>query len=55
MFADVEPETAVVTAETVDAALTEKTAAVVPVHLYGRPAPVRELCELGLPVADDAA
>lgn len=36
-------------------AMSERTAAVVAVHLYGRPAPVAELLELGLPVVEDAA
>jgi perosamine synthetase len=42
-FADVDPRTWNVSAATVAAALTERTRAVVPVHLAGLPAPVREI------------
>jgi dTDP-3-amino-3,4,6-trideoxy-alpha-D-glucose transaminase len=55
VFCDVEPETFCVTAETVKAALTARTRAIVPVHLFGNVAPVPELRELGLPVLEDAA
>jgi dTDP-3-amino-3,4,6-trideoxy-alpha-D-glucose transaminase len=44
-----------VTAETVRAALTPRTKAIVPVHVFGNVAPVPELRELGLPVLEDAA
>jgi len=36
-------------------ALTERTRAIVPVHLYGRPAPVAELATFGVPLIEDAA
>ena len=39
----------------VGAAITPRTKAVVPVHLYGQPADVRGLLDLGLPVVEDAA
>jgi dTDP-4-amino-4,6-dideoxygalactose transaminase len=55
VFCDVEPDTFCVTAETVKAALTPNTKAVVPVHLFGNVAPVPELRELGVPVLEDAA
>ena len=55
VFCDVDPDTACVTAETVRAALTPRTKAIVPVHLYGNVAPIPELRELGLPVLEDAA
>jgi dTDP-3-amino-3,4,6-trideoxy-alpha-D-glucose transaminase len=55
VFCDVDPETFCVTAETVRAALTARTKAIVPVHLFGNVAPVPELRELGLPVLEDAA
>jgi dTDP-3-amino-3,4,6-trideoxy-alpha-D-glucose transaminase len=55
VFCDVDPETYCVTAETVQRAVTERTTAVVPVHLFGNVAPVPELRELGLPVLEDAA
>jgi dTDP-3-amino-3,4,6-trideoxy-alpha-D-glucose transaminase len=55
VFCDVEPETFCVTAATVKAALTPRTRAIVPVHLFGNVAPVPELRELGPPVLEDAA
>jgi dTDP-3-amino-3,4,6-trideoxy-alpha-D-glucose transaminase len=44
---DVDPETALLTAEAVEAALTPLTRGVIPVHLFGRPVemdPLLELC-----------
>jgi dTDP-4-amino-4,6-dideoxygalactose transaminase len=55
VFCDVDPETYCVTAETVRAALTPATKAVVVVHLFGNVAPVREIEALGIPVLEDAA
>ncbi len=55
VFCDVDPETRNVTPDTVSAALTPRTAAVVAVDLFGCPAPVPELRALGLPVLEDAA
>jgi dTDP-3-amino-3,4,6-trideoxy-alpha-D-glucose transaminase len=55
VFCDVDPETFCVTAETVGAAITERTRAVVPVHLFGNVAPVDELRQFGRPVLEDAA
>ena len=55
VFCDVDPETFCVTAETVERALTPRTKAIVPVHLFGNVAPVPELRELGVPVLEDAA
>jgi dTDP-4-amino-4,6-dideoxygalactose transaminase len=46
VFADVDPETWCLTAATVEPLLNERTAALVPVHLFGNPAPVGELLEL---------
>ena len=54
-FCDIDPETFCVTSEAVHAALTRRTKAIVPVHLFGNVAPVAELRELGLPVIEDAA
>src|SRR3954453_9405922 len=54
-FCDVDPETYCVTAETVSAALTPNTKAVLAVHLFGNLAPVREIEALGVPVLEDAA
>jgi dTDP-4-amino-4,6-dideoxygalactose transaminase len=55
VFCDVDPDTRNVTAETVQAVLTERTAAIVAVDLFGVPAPSPALRELGLPVLEDAA
>jgi dTDP-3-amino-3,4,6-trideoxy-alpha-D-glucose transaminase len=55
VFCDIDPETFCVTAETVREALTPRTRAIVPVHLFGNVAPVRELRQLGVPVIEDAA
>jgi dTDP-3-amino-3,4,6-trideoxy-alpha-D-glucose transaminase len=55
VFCDIDLDTFCVTAETVRAALTPRTKAIVPVHLFGNVAPVPELRELGPPVLEDAA
>jgi dTDP-3-amino-3,4,6-trideoxy-alpha-D-glucose transaminase len=55
VFCDVDPETFCVTPETVRAALTPRTKAVVVVHLFGNVAPVAEIEALGVPVLEDAA
>jgi dTDP-4-amino-4,6-dideoxygalactose transaminase len=55
VFCDVDVETRNVSAKTVKAALTADTKAIVAVDLFGCPAPVPELRELGLPVVEDAA
>src|SRR6185295_12311456 len=51
----IDPETFCVTRETVAAALTARTKAIVPVDLFGNVAPAVELRELGVPVVEDAA
>src|SRR5215213_7356576 len=55
VFCDVDPETFCVTAETVRAAMTPRTKAVIVVHLFGNVAPVAEIEALGVPVVEDAA
>ena len=59
VFCDVDPETFNVTAETLEAAWTDRTVAVVPVHLFGQMAPMDEIVELardrGALVLEDAA
>jgi len=55
VFCDVDPDTMMVTPETVRAALTPATKAVIAVHLFGNVAPVREIEALGVPVLEDAA
>jgi dTDP-4-amino-4,6-dideoxygalactose transaminase len=55
VFCDIDPETFCVTPETVRAALTPRTKAVIAVHLFGNAAPVRDIEALGVPVLEDAA
>jgi dTDP-4-amino-4,6-dideoxygalactose transaminase len=55
VFCDVDPETFCATADTVKAALTPRTKAVVVVHLFGNVAPIAEIEALGVPVVEDAA
>ena len=55
VFCDVDPESFCVTPETVRAALTPRTKAVIVVHLFGNVAPVAEIEALGVPVVEDAA
>jgi dTDP-4-amino-4,6-dideoxygalactose transaminase len=55
VFCDIDPETFCVTAETVRAALTPRTKAVIAVHLFGNVCPVAEIEALGVPVIEDAA
>lgn len=55
VFCDVDPDTACITAETVAAALTPRTRAVIAVDLFGNVAPVPAIADLGVPVLEDAA
>jgi dTDP-4-amino-4,6-dideoxygalactose transaminase len=59
VFADVEPGTWSLSARTVEPVLTPRTAALIPVHLFGNPAPMNELLELAcaheVSVLEDAA
>jgi dTDP-4-amino-4,6-dideoxygalactose transaminase len=55
VFCDVDLATRNVTVDSVRAALTPGTRAIVAVDLFGCPAPVAELRSLGLPVLEDAA
>jgi dTDP-3-amino-3,4,6-trideoxy-alpha-D-glucose transaminase len=54
-YCDIDLETFNVTRATVEAAMTPRTKAIVPVHLFGNLAPVPELRDLGVPVIEDAA
>jgi dTDP-4-amino-4,6-dideoxygalactose transaminase len=58
-FCDVDPDSFNVTADTVDGAWSDRTRAVVPVHLFGQMAPVAEInalaCGRGALVIEDAA
>jgi dTDP-4-amino-4,6-dideoxygalactose transaminase len=55
VFADVDPATYNLDPEDVAARITPRTRAVMPVHLFGRPAPLAALAGLGLPLIEDAA
>jgi aminotransferase EvaB len=58
-FADVEDRDLLVSRRTIERALTPRTAIVVVTHLYGKMAPVLEICELchrhGIKVVEDCA
>jgi dTDP-4-amino-4,6-dideoxygalactose transaminase len=55
VFADIDPATYNLDAEDVAARITPRTRAIMPVHLFGRPAPLAELASLGVPLIEDAA
>jgi dTDP-4-amino-4,6-dideoxygalactose transaminase len=55
VFADVDSRTLNLDPEDVSDRLTPKTKAIVPVHLFGRPAPLGDLTSLGVPIVEDAA
>jgi len=55
VFVDINPETLNLDPEDVAGKVTPRTKALMPVHLFGRPAPVSELRALDLPIVEDAA
>lgn len=59
VFVDIEPETFTLDPEAVAAAITPKTKGILPVHLYGHPARMRELeaiaADRGVALYEDAA
>jgi dTDP-4-amino-4,6-dideoxygalactose transaminase len=55
VFAEVDPQTFNLDPEDVATRITPRTRAIMPVHLFGRPAPLDELAALGLPLIEDAA
>jgi dTDP-4-amino-4,6-dideoxygalactose transaminase len=55
VFADVDPLTLNLDPGDVAAKLTDRTKAIMPVHLFGRPAPLEALAEHGVPLIEDAA
>ncbi|HEY3206446.1 MAG TPA: DegT/DnrJ/EryC1/StrS family aminotransferase [Gaiellaceae bacterium] len=55
VFADIDPTTLNIDPENVAAKVTERTRAIMPVHLFGRPAPLAEIVRLGVPIVEDAA
>jgi dTDP-4-amino-4,6-dideoxygalactose transaminase len=59
VFVDVEPETALIDPTKIEAAITEKTRAIIPVHLYGQMCDMKSIRliadEHGLKIIEDAA
>jgi perosamine synthetase len=54
VFADIDPLTLDLDPAAAAAAVTERTAAVVPVHIFGYPADMEAFERLGLPIVEDA-
>lgn len=59
VFADVDPKTLNVTAETIEKVLSDKTKAIIVTHLFGNPCEMQAIMELadsrGIPVIEDTA
>ncbi|RMF45013.1 MAG: DegT/DnrJ/EryC1/StrS family aminotransferase [Planctomycetota bacterium] len=59
VFADIEPRTYTIDPQDVAAKITSRTRAIIPVHLFGHPAKMDQLCALGIqhdiPIVEDAA
>jgi len=59
VFVDIDPETFNIDVNLIEAAITERTRAIVPVHLFGQPAdlaPIRDICDRhGLKLVEDCA
>ena len=55
VFAEIDAATMNLDPEDVAARITNRTKAILAVHLFGRPAPLAELSSLGVPVVEDAA
>ena len=59
VFVDIEPETGNIDPEKIEAAITPKTTAIMPVHVYGKPCKMKRIQEIantyGLKVIYDAA
>ena len=55
VFADIDPVTMNLDPEDVERRIGPRTKAIVPVHLFGRPAPLAELAAFGVPLLEDAA
>jgi perosamine synthetase len=54
VFADIDPVTLNLDPEAAAAAVTDRTAALLPVHIFGYPADLAALEQLGLPIVEDA-
>ncbi len=59
VFVDIEPESFNIDVSRIEAAITSRTRALIPVHLYGRPAPMLEIMKIArkyqLAVVEDCA
>ena len=55
VFADIDASTMNLDPADVAERITPRTKAIMPVHLFGRPAPLRELAALDVPLIEDAA
>jgi dTDP-4-amino-4,6-dideoxygalactose transaminase len=55
IFADIDPETLNLDPADVADKITPRTKAIVPVHLFGRPAALEQVAELNVPLIEDAA
>ncbi len=55
VFADIDPGTLNLDPEDVARKVSDRTRAIMPVHLFGRPAPLDDLAKLGVPLIEDAA
>lgn len=59
VFVDIDPETWQIDAAAIEAAITPRTRAVIPVHLYGSPAPMGRIMQIaqahGIDVIEDCA
>jgi perosamine synthetase len=54
VFADIDPLTLTLDADAAAAAVTQRTTAILPVHIFGWPADIPALERLGLPIVEDA-
>jgi dTDP-4-amino-4,6-dideoxygalactose transaminase len=55
VFADIDAVTLNLDPADVEQRLTSRTKAIMPVHLFGRPAPLGDLAAFGIPIVEDAA
>jgi dTDP-4-amino-4,6-dideoxygalactose transaminase len=55
VFADIEPASFNIDPADVERRITARTKAIMPVHLFGRPAALEELAAFGVPIVEDAA
>lgn len=59
VFVDIDPKTYNIDANLIEEAITDKTKAIIPVHLYGQPAPMKEILDIasrhGLRIVEDCA